>query len=347
MSKTFQRYDERELPTGSPVNLSLADGRFNPDSRGWSRHPIQVSNLGKHHWPRKKRWNYWCVVTPDFLFSVTLSNIDYMGLAFAYFLDFKTLEFIEQTVMSPFGKGCNLPDTVAGQISFDHPEMQLYFDDRGDHVDLRIHSPNFKGRDLNARLHLERPNGLESLNVVIPWSETRYHFTSKQNCLPTSGELKLGDRTLTFNPQTDFGCLDLGRGIWKYRSYWNWSSFSTQVGGVSLGVNLGAGWTEAGGVTENSLLINGRVEKLSEDVHFDYDPQHFMMPWRLKTTFSDQVDLTFTPFYERVAKTDLVVLRSEAHQMIGKFSGTVRSVDGRSFAITDVVGWAEEHNARW
>jgi Protein of unknown function (DUF2804) len=94
-------------------------------------------------------------------------------------------------------------------------------------------------------------------------------------------------------------------------------------------------------------LINGLLEKIGEDVIFDYDPLNLMAPWHFKTAFSNQVDLTFTPFYERVAKTEAVILRSEVHQMIGKFIGTVASADGRQFTISEVVGWAEEHHARW
>ena len=79
MNKTPQKYSERELSTDYPIQISLPDGRLNPESIGWSRQPVQVSNLHGYAL-RKKRWNYWCVVTPDSLFSVTLSNVDYMGL---------------------------------------------------------------------------------------------------------------------------------------------------------------------------------------------------------------------------------------------------------------------------
>lgn len=345
MAKTAQRYKEHEL-TGSTVPISLPDGRLNHASIGWSRQPLQISNI-RGYPLRKKRWNYWCVVTPECLFSVTLSNIDYMGLAFVYFLDFKTQKFIEKTVMSPFGKGCDLPETVSGDVHFEQSGMALAFADAGEQVDLRVKVADFGGQTLDANLHLTRPDGLESLNVMIPWSDTRYHFTSKQNCLPASGTVKVGEAQYAARPERDYACLDYGRGMWKYTSFWNWSSFSARVGTDVLGVNLGAGWTDGSGTTENSLLINGRLQRLDEDVIFDYDPQHFMQPWKLHSAFSDAVDLTFTPFYERVAKTDFWLLRSEVHQMIGKFAGTLTAEDGCKFSVADVIGWAEEHNAKW
>ena len=62
---------------------------------------------------------------------------------------------------------------------------------------------------------------------------------------------------------------------------------------------------------------------------------------------SDRVDLTFTPFLDRTAKTNLLLIRSEVHQMFGHYSGTVADDTGSDIAIDGVIGWAEEHQARW
>lgn len=331
---------EKELT--APVNLCDARGRLNPAAVGWSRRPLHTCNLSGH-WPRKKRWNYWCVTTPNFLFSITLSNIDYMGLAFAYFLDFETKRFIEQTVMLPFGQGCRLPETVEADVIFEHQAMQLSFREVADGVHIRVASSDFGHTTLAADLHIARPQQHETLNVVVPWDSDHFQFTSKQNCLPTHGEVRVGSDTFAVGPADGFACLDYGRGVWPYRCFWNWAAFSSSA----IGANLGAGWTDRTGSTENGLTVRGRLHKLSEDVIFSYDPSHFMQPWALKTRETGRVDLVFTPFFERVAKTDFGVLRSEAHQMIGRFSGTVVADDGQQIKVDNLVGWAEEHRARW
>ena len=56
--------------------------------------------------------------------------------------------------------------------------------------------------------------------------------------------------------------------------------------------------------------------------------------------------LTFTPFFERIAKTDMAIIRSEVHQMIGHFDGTF-SEGGEVVQVNQAVGWAEDHRARW
>jgi hypothetical protein len=72
-----------------------------------------------------------------------------------------------------------------------------------------------------------------------------------------------------------------------------------------------------------------------------------MKPWQLKTTLTDRVNLTFTPFFERVARSNVLVVRSEVHQMIGRFTGTVTPDGGEPVEVKDVIGWAEDHHARW
>lgn len=71
-----------------------------------------------------------------------------------------------------------------------------------------------------------------------------------------------------------------------------------------------------------------------------------MSPWKMISE-DERLNLTFTPFFERVAKTDLKVLNSEVHQMFGKYSGSLVSDDGEKINIDNLIGFAEEHHARW
>jgi hypothetical protein len=78
-------YVEREVV--EPVDLCDARGRLNLDAVGWSRLPLVRANL-RGHWPRKKRWNFWNWISPRFVFSVTLADIDY-GAFCQTFIDFR------------------------------------------------------------------------------------------------------------------------------------------------------------------------------------------------------------------------------------------------------------------
>lgn len=338
-------YHEPELT--EPIELCDQHGNLNPAAIGWSRYPLHHCNL-KGHWPRKKRWNYWAIVSSTHLFSVTLSNIDYLGLPFVYFLDFKTKTFTEKTLLKPFGAGCHLPPEVNGDIFYEDPAMPIAMVNTDQATRLSVACPDFDGKPLQADFLVHRPAGHESVNVVIPWSDKHFQFTSKQNTLPTEGVLRWGDHKIQFDQEDTFACLDFGRGIWPFNCFWNWSSFSTRLGdGRTVGVNLGAGWTDGTGMNENALCVDGKLTKIGEDITFDYDTGNFMAPWHMVSTATDRVNLEFTPFYERLAKTDALVIRSEVHQMIGSFKGTLKPDDSEPIDIQNAIGWAEDHHARW
>ena len=337
-----KKYHEPEL--SEEVKLCLTDGRLNPDAVGWSRKPLHNCNL-RGGFLRKKRWNYWAVTTKNFLFSATLSNIDYLGLAFVYFLDFETNFFHELTIARPLGKGCKLGNFVIDDLFFKDVNMKLSFLIKEEGTILQVDCPNFNGQNLSANLTANRHSNHESLNVVIPWSSKHFQFTSKENTLPVTGTVKIGDEV--FSADGGFACLDFGRGIWPYSSHWNWASSSGISGDHTIGLNFGGGWTDDTGMNENGVCIDGRLSKISEDLVFEYDSKDFMKPWIIRTHLSDQVEVEFTPFFERVAKTDVLILKSEVHQMIGHFSGEVKDKQGKIYPVENQVGWAEEHFARW
>ena len=71
-----------------------------------------------------------------------------------------------------------------------------------------------------------------------------------------------------------------------------------------------------------------------------------MRPWRMVSP-DGRLDLEFTPFLERVAKTNLLIITSEVHQMFGCYRGTVKTDDGEIIGVDGLIGFAEEHHARW
>lgn len=342
--KTKQDHERIEL--SSPVTLCGRSGRLNPAAVGWSKKPLHTCNLSGH-WPRKKRWNYWCVTGKDAMFSITISDIDYAGAVFAYYLDFKTGESFERTVTVPFSRSIYLGDTVQSLSSFQNDDVDVQFVSEGDGYSISLSWLNFApGKDLSAELLIAQPKKHESLNVVVPWSTERFQFTSKQNALPASGFFSIGEKKYQFSPKESFACLDFGRGIWPYFTRWNWGSFSGYSGKDLLGVNMGALWTDGTGVTENAVTVNGKITAIKEKIQFEYDCGDFMKPWTIRTEKNGSVDLVFTPFHERKAKSNLLIVASTVHQLFGRYEGTVIA-GRRQFDVKGVVGWAEEHSARW
>ena len=186
---------EREI--SGPVDLCDERGRLNPDARGWSRQPELRANLSRAH-GRKKRWDYWCVIAPDVIVSFVYADIDYAGLSSVWILDRGDQAQADAGTLVPFGRGFSLPDEVCtGTVSASRNGFELTIEERADATHLRASAPSSRLGAIDVDISVAKPPGHESLNVVIPWSDRRFQFTSKQNTRPASGSISAGERSWT------------------------------------------------------------------------------------------------------------------------------------------------------
>ncbi len=334
-------YLERELT--EPVLLCDNRGLLNPAAKGWSRVPLVRANL-KDHWPRKKRWNFWNWISPDFSFSITLSDIDFASFCAVSLIDFAAKE--NPTAISLKRGGLKLPEEVEKSVSFESGLMKYSFDHQGDHIHVVYSCKNVKGKPLAADFIIQKPKGHETLNIVAPWSNERFQMNSKHNTLPCEGEVVWGGKKYLMKPEECHGVQDFGRGMWPYRSYWNWGVVSGKQGSDMIGVNMGAKWTTGTGSNENGICFNGRLHKVMEDLTWEYDPNDWMKPWHIHADYSKMIDLTLTPFYQQATKLSLGVMSTGGVCCFGRWNGTLKFED-KVVHVRDLVGWAEEFSHRW
>jgi hypothetical protein len=338
----------REPEIIGPVDLCLADGRLNRAAVGWSRHPLHRCNL-HGRWPRKKRWDFWGIVCDTHFLAITHVSLDYVGLLTVGLLDYDVGRRIERTSIIPLGRGMSFPETAGGadiRCSARGARLAIVEEQAGTRLAAACRTR--AGHSLEVDVVVVRPERHETLNVVIPWSDRRFQYTSKQNTRPASGQVVLDGKPYRFEAANNaYGVLDYGRGIWPYRTTWNWAAASGRQTGRLVGLNLGGKWTDGTGTTENGLCIDGRLHKIGEDLLWDYDRTDFRRPWRIRAPRSGRVDLEFVPTLAEANRLDLLVLRTELHWALGHFNGTVVADTGERVEIHQLLGWAEEHRARW
>ena len=338
------QHTEREIT--EPVSLCDSKGLLNPEAIGFSRRPIIQSNLTKN-FMRKKKWNYWSVYGEDLLFSATIAHFDYAAICFVYILNYETQRFYEKRVIIPIGRKVKLPENVHENIKFANDNLTIQIIHLQHETHLSVTIPDFDDELLHADLHIYHPPEDDSLNVVIPRNRNIFQFTSKHHTLPTMGFVKIGDTRYDFTSDYCFAVLDYGRGIWPRLANWNWAMASQRLGSRRIGLNFGGKWTDGTGMTENAVFIDGRMTKIHEDVIFTYDQENYMEPWSIKTKFSNTVDLTFTPFFERITLRTSKLSRSEGHQLIGYFDGYVRLPNNNVLQIRQMLGSSEEQSVKW
>ena len=237
-----------------------------------------------------------------------------------------------------------LPDQVGGgSISVDRRSLRLSIDEEPAGTRLQASFPDFE-----ADLLVRRPDGHQSLSVVIPWSAKRFQFTNKDVARPADGFVSWRGRTYRFTSDgSSWGALDFGRGKWPYRTRWNWGAGAGKVGSSAVGLQLGGKWTVGTGMTENALYVDGVITKISEELEWTYDRSDWLRPWSIRTPGSDRVDLTFSPVYDKRSRLKLGVASSSVDQCFGTYEGTIVPEDGRRLEIGGLFGWAEEATWRW
>jgi hypothetical protein len=335
---------------------SLLDPVGNLTQVGWARQPILDCNLECTHTYairplqrfRIKRWDYYGIFTQKRFFSATIADLGYAGNIFVYLLDFESGELHEEELVVPFAKGIELPrNSTSGESHFENENIKLAFSVHPDQRHLSISWPGFnRGRGIQAEIQLTCPDGYESMNIVIPIEGKRFYYNRKINCLPARGMVKIAETTELLDPKTCTGSLDWGRGIWKYRSFWNWASASGFLpDGRTVGLNMGCGFGDLSKAGENALILANRIHKL-EQINFNYHSAHYMEPWHFTDT-EGRLDLVFAPFKERTARTNLGIIYSEVHQVFGRYNGMVKADNDEIIMIENLIGFAEEHHARW
>lgn len=317
-----------------PVALSRGRGRLAPGSVGWSRRPQHDTAIAG--WGRRKRWEYWGIVTPGHIVGLTVSSLDYAGVLGVYVLDRTTGHEVVHDAVVPLARGVVLPERVGqGRAHGAGAGLSIDVTHAGDSTSLRATAPG-----VEVDLAVAEVPGHEALCVVVPWTSTRFQYTVKDVGRPVTGRLVLDGSSYDVDAATSYAVLDHGRGKWPYAITWNWAAAAAP----GRAVTLGGRWTDGTGMTENGLFVDGRLHKIGEPLRWDYDRSDWTAPWRIR---GDRVDLTLTVEHERAARTQLGLVANETHQCFGTFAGWAVDDAGERVVLDGLAGWAEEARNRW
>lgn len=318
---------------------------------GWSRRLLQTYDRSRIRAPkfRIKEWDYYLVLNEDFAGAFTLSDDGYIGLQSVSLLNFKEGWEHTETILNAFPMGkMKLPETSKkGDTVYRDKRLYMEFRVRDGRRSIHCRFKNFyQGKPFACDIVLAQPP-MDTMVIATPWKEKRtaFYYNQKINCMRASGSMTFDGRKYEFSPETDFGTLDWGRGVWTYDNRWYWGSGNTVINGKPFGFNIGYGFGDTTAASENILFYDGKSHKL-DDVEFHIPKDSYMKPWTF-TSSDGRFEMDFVPVLDRAARTAAVVIESDQHQVFGRMSGRAVLDDGTVLNVKDLMCFAEEVHNRY
>lgn len=317
---------------------------------GWSRQLYQVYDRKDIKKPkfRIKEWDYYLVMGKDFGFAFTISDDGYIGLQSVSLLELgdNPWEHTETMLNAfPMGKLKMPSNTAQGSPIYKDKRLSMEFRKSGETRRIACEFKNFyQGKTLVCDITLSQPP-MDTMVIATPWKEDSraFYYNQKINCMRASGYCSFDGKKYTFDPDTDFGTLDWGRGVWTYDNTWNWGSGNGIVNGKSFGFNIGYGFGDTSAASENIIFYDGVGHKL-DDVTFNIPESGYTDPWTI-TSSDGRFEMKFEPILDRSACIDVKVIVTDQHQVFGRMSGTAILDDGTKLEIKDLLCFCERvHN---
>ena len=302
---------------------------------------------------RIKEWDYYLIYNNKYGVAITVDDNSYMGLNSFTLLDFTTPKEKTKSIMSFMTNGkIGLPNTSKiGDVSVKHKNYTFEILNDGSKREIKVWIKDFeKGHNLSCEFLLtDEPK--ESMVIATPFKEkkTAFYYNQKIVGIKAVGKVEYKGETIEFKDDTR-AILDWGRGVWTYKNTWYWGAGAGVVDGHEIGFNIGYGFGDTSQASENMLFVDGVAHKL-DLVEFQIPKDSkgnddFMKPWKFKSN-DGRFEMDFTPIIDRHSDANVLIIRSNQHQVFGKFNGKIILDNGKEVILKDYLAFAEKVMNKW
>ena len=343
---------QHEITTSGP--LLGSDG--NLLEPGWARSLLPVYRRAdiKAGAMRVKEWDYYLITDGHIGLALTIADNGYMGLDSVSFLDFdgKWEKTTSRMRALPLGR-TQLPESSAegaSEISRGGYALAFYHED-GARM-LSFHMDKFLDKEPIEGIVKLTDEPAESMVIATPFDKPgHFYYNQKINCMRAEGWIELGSRRYELTKDKFFAVLDWGRGVWTYENTWYWSSAAYVLpSGTPFGWNLGYGFGDTSAASENMLFHAGTAHKLG-GIKFEIPgeaegKERYTEPWKF-TSDDERFEADFVPVLDRASCTDVKLIKSDQHQVFGRFTGKAVLDNGTVVEFADFPGFAEKVRNKW
>jgi hypothetical protein len=275
------------------------------------------------------------LIGPEIMVGMAVVDLKFVTNGFVYVYDRSSHELIEARKLAlPNAKVSIRPTPTRPESIFSSPDLTI-----------ELLPGSFKARARDIEIEARMQTEIPPLRLCTRAGYRGWVYMEKTTPINLSGQVRYRGRTQDISSPAYRGLMDWTTGYMRRDTYWNWAATATTLpDGRSLGLNLSCGVNETS-FTENAFWIDGLLTKV-DMVDFVYNSRNLYEPWRL-TSYDQKVDLSFYPETHRGESVDAVFLKSKFTQLMGVFTGRLRTQTGETIEINSCPGWAEDHYAKW
>ncbi|MBI4516584.1 MAG: DUF2804 domain-containing protein [Deltaproteobacteria bacterium] len=284
-------------------------------------------------------------VCEDLVFGCAIADVQYAGSVFVYAYEPSTKCMHERRFRRPLALGIRCdqrPESGSAVFRAGGAFVEMSAGGGPGQRRLRVElAPEF----VIDAVFSEAGPAIQPMRICTPAGAAGWVYARKTAGHRVAGSLRVAGRTFDLAAIGARGHHDWSAGYMRRHTFWNWGCLAGSLAdGRVVGLNVSCGVNETS-FTENCFWLDGQLHKL-DTVFFDYDRRDLLKPWRL-TSYDGCLDLEFRPEARYAESINALVIASNFQQLIGRYSGRLEIANGERLALSDHLGYAEHHYAKW
>ncbi|MBI3768497.1 MAG: DUF2804 domain-containing protein [Deltaproteobacteria bacterium] len=295
-------------------------------------------------------------LSEELVFGCAITDLKYVGTAFAYCYEPATRRFAEWSFTQPLARATRFTQTPeTGTCVFAARKARITMTGDANPSRRRLVATVGAARAgdaataggalaIDAVFHEDAPP-IEPMRICTRAGATGWVYARKTAGQRLTGALTWEGRTFDLGAMPIHGHHDWSAGYMRRHTFWNWGCLAGALAdGRVVGMNVSCGVNETS-FTENCFWLDGRLHKL-DTVAFAYDRRDLMRPWRV-SSYDGRLALEFHPEGRHAERINARIVASNFNQLFGRYRGSLTTGGGERVTIDDMLGYMESHYAKW
>lgn len=267
------------------ISIFESNGEVKPF--GWSKEPVffynKINSSAKTF--RTKESDTYVIQNEHIILSISLANFGMYSIVNGFLIDLDNFKMSQKAVkkMLPLTK-LKMPETsISGDVAYNDTQIGIKFSKAGTKRFLKCDFLDFyNSKNLYFNIEIEENNN-ESMNVIVPLEGTKSRFFLKRVIpqMKAKGLVRFGGYEYDLDSTPTTATLFWERNSIKAKIKYQQLFATGFIKNIPVTIQICNGLTDKSDGIENTLIIDGKVTKLS-NVKSKGDFNDIHSPWKFE-----------------------------------------------------------------